>query len=523
MVSMADLRPTSSRAALALRMATGLLMVTVPFATALVAVAYAPPTTVELAGQPVTVRPVLGQTRTELFSGALVLPRYAHLPVLGLDVGLDLDANWNNLVPSNKQTRTYLTTLWENPQPAIDVIERAARRHLLAWASAGFAVGLAADVAIVLLVRQRRRRLAGLTLEQAQFVDQYNRRLRRTVVAGGVVVAIAVNALAVQVLLRHDDRPVESTAAFDGTALEGTQVTGLLADAMPFLSVLRPRSQFYDDVSAHLEAAVAVHPTLVRTDKEVAFVLAEDFEDVNGMARQVGLAADLVDADFLALTGDLTFAGKPIETYLLDTIDYYSRKRPVYLAPGLHDTTAITDAAEARGWHVADGTTQTVDGLRLLLAGDPRVSNVGDFGSGTVQRDPDLDPDTFVADTAAASCDTSTDFVLLHDHLLGRQIAETGCQRVAVLDGRSYAFVGPQRVTTADGGVTTEFTSGSGGGHTDTTPDPGVIEHPARFSIFYVDPETLSTSYAVVTVQPDASVTVTNRLPLGRPFEEAQP
>jgi hypothetical protein len=253
-------------------------------------------------------------------------------------------------------------------------------------------------------------------------------------------------------------------------------------------------------------------------------VLAEDFEDVNGMARQVGFAADLVDADFIALTGDLTFAGKPIETYLLDTIDYYSGKRPVYLAPGLHDTTAVTDAAAARGWHVADGTTQTVAGLRLLLAADPRVSTVGDFGSGTVPRDPDVDLDTFVADTARASCDDTTDFVLLHDHLLGRQIAEIGCQQVAVLDGRSYDFDGPQRVATADGGVTTEFTSGSSGGHTDTAPDPGVIEHPARFAVFYVDPENLaSTSYAVVTVQPDASVTVTSRLPLGRPLAAAQP
>jgi hypothetical protein len=111
--------------------------------------------------------------------------------------------------------------------------------------------------------------------------------------------------------------------------------------------------------------------------------------------------------------------------------------------------------------------------------------------------------------------------VLVHDHLLGRQIAESGCQRVAVLDGRSYDFVGPQRVNTADGGVTTEFTSGSGGGHTDTNPDPGVIQHPARFTIFYVDPESLSTSYAVVTVNPDASVAVTGRLPLGEPFDAA--
>lgn len=512
--------PENPRTSLALRVATGLLLVTVPIASALLAVAYAPPATVEIAGEPVTVRPVLGQTRTELFGGALLLPQHARLSAVGLDVGLDVDANWNNLVPSDKQTRTYLTTLWENPQPAIDLIERAARRHLLVWATTGFLVGLGAELAVVLVLRQRRRRLATYSPEQAAFVERHNRRLRRTLLAGGIAAALVVDVLALQVYLRHDDRAVVGTPSLDGTALEGMQVKGLLADAMPFLSVLRPRSQFYDDVSAHLEDAIAAEPTLVRGDGEVVFVMAEDFEDVNGMARQVGLAAQLVDADFIALTGDLTFAGKPIETYILDTIDYYSEKRPVYFAPGLHDTTAITDAAKARGWHVADGRTHIASGLRILTAADPRISTVGDLGSGTVLRDPDVDTDTFVTDTAQASCDDTTDFVLLHDHLLGRQVAESGCQQVAVLDGRSYDFVGPQRVTTASGGVTTEFTTGSAGGHTDTTPDPGVIEHPARFPIFYVDRETLTTSYAVVTVHPDASVSLTSRLPLGRPYAE---
>ena len=67
------------------------------------------------------------------------------------------------------------------------------------------------------------------------------------------------------------------------------------------------------------------------------------------MARQVGLAAQLVDADFLAITGDLTFGGKPIESYIIDTLNYYSKDRPVYFAPGLHDTEAIVHAWEEFG------------------------------------------------------------------------------------------------------------------------------------------------------------------------------
>jgi hypothetical protein len=42
-----------------------------------------------------------------------------------------------------------------------------------------------------------------------------------------------------------------------------------------------------------------------------------------------------------------------------------------------------------------------------------------------------------------------------------------------------------------------------------------VIRHPARYSILYVTADTGETSYAVVTVGPDASVVVTSRTLLG--------
>jgi len=252
-------------------------------------------------------------------------------------------------------------------------------------------------------------------------------------------------------------------------------------------------------------------------------VVAEDFEDVNGMARQVGLAAKLVDADFLALTGDLTFAGKPVESYLIDTVDYYSEDRPVYFTPGLHDTEAIVQAAQARGWHLADGQTRTVDGISLLAAPDPRISLVGDFGVGDMLRDPDVDVDTFVADTIDEACATQPDFVLLHDHLLGQRIAAAGCQQVAVIDGRSYQFLGPRPVETTTGGQAVELTNGSAGGHTTTEPDPGNVQHPARFAILTYDTGSRRTRYAVVTVYPDASVTVSRRFGLHTPYAAAAP
>lgn len=499
------------------RVAVAGLLSTFPFATALVAIGHAPPAHIEIAGQQVSVRPVLGQDRSRLFDGALVQPEHARL--LGKDVGVDVDADWNRIVPSDERTRRYFTSLWANPQPAAHLIARASRRHLVAWGAGGFLAGTAAVATLLLLLVQRRRRLARYPPEQAAFVTEHNRRLRRSLGVAGVLAVVAVDVAAAQVYLHDDDRPVVASPALDGTALEGTEVKGLLADVLPFLSVLKPRSEFYDHAAENLQQAVAARPSLMAGDDEVVFVAAEDFEDVDGMARQVGLAARLVDANFVALSGDLTFAGKSVETYLLDTLDYYAGDRPVYFAPGLHDTRVVVDAARARGWIVADGHTHYVDGLGLLAVPDPRISTVGDFGVGTVLRDPDVDIDAAVDDTVAEACDTQPDVVLLHDHLLGHRIAEAGCTGTAVVDGRSYQFLGPQPVPSRTGSATTEFTLGSAGGHVSTGPNPGMIQHAARFAILYVRPDTGAAEYSVVTVLPDASVTVTPRAPLAQPFQ----
>lgn len=135
-------------------------------------------------------------------------------------------------------------------------------------------------------------------------------------------------------------------------------------------------------------------------------------------------------------------------------------------------------------------------------------------------RDPDVDVDTFVDDTVDATCDVKPDLVLLDDHVLGRQKATAGCHRIAVLDGRSFQFVGPQAVPSESGLSATEFTSGSAGGHVDTRPDPGPVKHPATFAILTIDPDTEEATYAVVTVHPDTSVTVTPQISLDVGYQD---
>jgi hypothetical protein len=464
---------------------------------------------------------VLGQDTSRLQGGALIRPEHAHIGVLDTDVGVDVSADWNRLIPSDKQTRQYLIALWDDPKPEITRIQAAARQYVVTWSLVGFLVGAVVSGGVALLVVERRRRLASYTPEQRDLVTTHNRRLRAGLVAAGVTGALLLDAAGLATYLHHDHHIVASNPVFAGTTLEGTQVNGLMAEVLPFLSILRPRDTFFDTVAGNLEAALSDRADLRPNGDGMVFVLAEDFEDVNGMARQVGLAAKLVDADFIALSGDLTFAGKPVESYLIDTVDYYSGNRPVYFAPGPHDTEEIVHAAEARGWHVADGRTRTIGGLTMLAAADPRISLVGDFGVGDVLRNPDVDLNTFVSNTTAEACATRPDFVLLHDHVLGQEIAASGCQRVAVLDGRSYEFLGPRRVATTGGGHAFELTNGSAGGHVSTEPDPGDIQHPARFVIITYRPTHQRTGYAVVTVFPSGSVTVSPRIPLHTPYADA--
>ena len=61
-----------------------------------------------------------------------------------------------------------------------------------------------------------------------------------------------MDVIAARVYLHEDHHTVVASPVFAGTALEGTEVNGLAAEVLPFLSILRPRSTFYDTVADNL-------------------------------------------------------------------------------------------------------------------------------------------------------------------------------------------------------------------------------------------------------------------------------
>jgi hypothetical protein len=493
---------------------TGVL-VTAPFAAAAWAVEHGPATHVEIAGQDVAVRTKINQNTTRIDSSALILPLHYTVPIVHKNIGADIQFDINAINPSDKEDRAYLGEVWNDPKPAIDRIKRATLVHDVEWA-VGTIGGVAAIEAGGLLWYRR------YTNKHEQDSPTAVRDVRRALVGVALGGAVVANALGASVYAPNHNYTVVPTPALASGPLAGAEATGLLKDALPFTSVFDPDTSVSNEMAQNLERTLADRPDLVKGKNEVVFVLAEDLEDENDMARAIGITAKTVNADLITSMSDLTFAGKPIESYIIDTINYYSGNKPVVFAPGLHDTPYIVKTAEDRGWQIADGKTQDIDGVKVLFVPDPRISTVGDFGAGDILRNPNIDTQKSIDDAVNESCSTDTDLVVLHDHLLGSQIAKLGCQKVGVLDGRSYDYIGPQKVKRADGSIDYEYTGGSGGGHKSTKPDPGPLNHPASFSILKYNLETKIWSYARVTIDPDTQDKITPLISFDVPYAQFQ-
>ena len=250
------------------RLVMALLFLTVPFACALVAVAYAPPAHIEVAGQTVSVKPVLGQDTSRLLGGALVRPDHAHVEVIGKDIGVDVDADWNRLIPSDERTRAYLDGAVGRPDSADRPSPGRRAPHVWSWSGVGFLAG-AAVVGLGVWSGLAYRRLgcglparAGGSRTPSQppaALDAGRGRHGRP--------AWRWTSSRVRVYLHDDHHTVISSPVFAGTSLEGTEVNGLAAEVLPFLSILRPRSTFYDTVADNLERAIAQRPSLRRTER----------------------------------------------------------------------------------------------------------------------------------------------------------------------------------------------------------------------------------------------------------------
>ena len=213
------------------------------------------PAQVEIAGQQVSVRPVVGQDTSRLFDGALIRPQ--HADIAGKPVGLDVDADWNKLVPTDKQTRSYLVSLWRTPprdppdhrrraSPAAAVGAGRLPRRLLA---VGVVVGLWWQRRCWLWPATSRGRRAGGAPGQPPAAQA-------VLVVGAVAGALALDAQAVRVWAHDDRQTLVATSSLDGTPWRAPG-DGAARRRAALLVGPPPRSSFYDTVADNLAVALA--------------------------------------------------------------------------------------------------------------------------------------------------------------------------------------------------------------------------------------------------------------------------
>lgn len=496
------------------------------------AIHFGSPEHIDIAGQDVAVKPVINQNNTN-FDNVLVRQEHAH--ALGRDIGVNINADVNNLVPSNQQQRTELNGLWQDPKPEFARISDAAVTYVEKWGGGGAGTGLVAAGLGGGIFLYERRKMRGYTPEEQAFVRKHNHVRNMAGIAVAAVVTAGVYGTAGYTLHEHHSQTVVPNAAFNGTPLQGTEVLGLANKFVPIITGMfdPATARFYDNAQAQLEKAIASRPDLQPTDHTENIIVEDDIQGVAGMFRLVGDYAKYTHAAAIRELGDTTDFGTQLETYQVDITPFYSGGIPIVADAGKHDTATIA-AAEAANKDItlADDKTHVENGISELDLNDPEISTVGQFGAGYVLRDPGTTVADFITNAVTEICKSHPEIATLHDHGYAEQIIDqvqkAGCPLPLVLTGRNYQYIGPSyhvsTLTAADGTqtseTTTEYILGSAGGHIDTLPHPGIIESTATFTELQIDTSTGDIHYVVVSIDPEGVINISRPISMEVPYAQ---
>lgn len=493
-------------------------------AGALTAIELSPPKHIDIVGEQVAIKPTIGQDTTKL-QGFVILPMHAR--VLGRDVGLNVSANWKSLTPTNKGARSAMKGLWEDPKPEVDRIQAAAQDYMIERGCYGALGALSLEALVGGLVLAQRRKYQGYDERRARETREHNHLWKIAGFTAGSLVVAGTIANGYAVYNHNDHRVLTGNKAFEGTPFEGAEVDGPVGLALPIIRAgIEPETtSFYDTVAANLQTALDQRPELQKSKDEVTYLITDDLQQVNGMARIVGLSAAQINADRLLYLGDWEELGSDQESYIIDKALYYANNVPTSSAAGLHDTDNVLRIEDERGIEVADNRTHIREGIRQLVLNDPRVSNLAEFGSSFHLRDSEITVDTFVQNAVEEICTNHPQLLVAHDNLLVRQIITEAitqdCPLPLAVDGRSYSFIGPHYAYSLNN-KSLEFTTGSAGGHSDTNVHIGVIQSNATYAAIKVNQLTGETRYFVFTVTQDGGVNISAGIDIEVPYKEYQ-
>jgi hypothetical protein len=501
---------------LALRCAAGTVLVAAAPLSAVAAAEYGPATHTTAAGLDATSHIKLLHDTSTLDLGVFGNIRFGrHKDVLGLSIGMDSRINGSQLNLNDPTVRAATGQILNRPEPEMDRIIRTTTKDTLEHAAIGGGAMLTFELIAggILIGRRRNYGAEGEWLEDQQ--RHFNRRESRALAGLAASLILVPTVLGGHVMSSPEHGSVVADPALENTALHGAELDGIIQDTAPTLISAMQKTEKLDEVMAqNTVKLVGERPGLMPQEGWTYFLQADDLQDRSGMARQFGVLAKALGVNFITMTGDWsTISQLGFGSYLMDTVRYESGGNiPTWIDDGNHDTNQTNQYAKLAGFNVGDNKTHSVNGVPMLFLNSIDVSTLGAEGLASELRDPNIDADKAVQNAVKEILETKPQIVFMHDNHEATALAEAcikaGYAIPFIVTGRSFNQVGPQTIT-VDGfdGSTKMFTSGSSGGHKDTTIEFGNILVNSPINLFARNNATGQINYATFTFHPNGSVT----------------
>lgn len=485
-----------------------------PLAGSAIAIEYAPPTHLEVAGVHVELQVKLGEdvTSASILGGAASIKLPSRSMLGPRSVGLDatLDVTKVSLVNQrgalDPKKITDFASMFNDYTPIEQQLIGAARSQVAISGAVGLELVAGVELAAIGVQRRRRRRLDDYGPSERAVISQYQQRSQRQFVVGAAVLGVGLFSLGGQAAFgSNHHQSLTPNELLAGTGLSGAELNGPLRPVMeaaipPALNFIEKTNKFYNHAEDQLRSAFAMRYNENAPPKEtdvMRIIVAEDFQGKTGMERLVGVSARLWHVDKIVVSGDIAFSGSSYETPTISNLSYYAGKHIQILASmGIHDSSATRELARKDHWLVDNGAVQRTSGASFQLVDDPRHVELG----GQVYSLTDQTVSEYTQAAIGETCTEHPDFVVVHDHEIGSRIAQSGCAKV-VLDGRSYDPLPLQRYDVPGVGSSVELTSGSAGAYkTNDGFNLGAIDNNAAFRVLDYNLTTHSVKFQDIAI-----------------------
>jgi len=267
-----------------------------------------------------------------------------------------------------------------------------------------------------------------LALSSIRLKDERRRKQLAAVVMGGALLGSSGIAVASYQQWEDDYRQPSTTYAIP--SLESTALAGTVADNK-FTALLAertaPRAQLMIDrqsVANDIFIESATTSLLTQADKlaapeegETAFLLGSDMHSNQAAINMTGTLIDLINekfgegtVSFIGLSGDSTY-GSAAEKTMVDSIGDMGGDTQKITVRGNHDSDITKKQMESAGITVLNGETESIDGVSIIGADDPRLSQL--FGQTTLRGE--TDPTTAAENVYQAALAEQPTLLMAHE------------------------------------------------------------------------------------------------------------